>query len=65
METRTTLGYLLGLVGLVLVFYWYQNARLNFKHLKVAPFISAPLIIGVPLIIIALYLIISESRQYT
>jgi len=64
-ETREALGYLSGLVGVVLLFYWYQNAGISFRHLKAAPFISAPFIIGIPLLVIALYLILSTQRQNT
>lgn len=62
---REALGYLLGIGGIVLVIYWYQNSGLNLKHLKAAPFISAPFIIGVPLLVIALYLVLSTQRQNT
>jgi lipopolysaccharide export LptBFGC system permease protein LptF len=64
-ETREMLGYLLGLGGVILVFYWYQNSGLNLKHLNSAPFISAYFIIGVPVLVIGLYLILSTQRQNT
>jgi lipopolysaccharide export LptBFGC system permease protein LptF len=64
-ETRETLGYLLGLAGIILVFYWYQNSGLNLKHVTSAPFINAYFLIGIPLLAIALYLIMSTRRQNT
>jgi hypothetical protein len=65
MEMREALGYLLGLGGIILVVYWYQNSGLNLKHMQAAPFISAPFIIGIPLLVIALYLILTTQRQNT
>jgi len=65
METRGALGYLLAAVGVILLVYWYQNSGLHLKHLTATPFINAFFIISVPLVVVGVYLIISQSHQNT
>jgi LPXTG-motif cell wall-anchored protein len=65
METPVWAPYVAALLGLVLVFFFFQTPGLNFRNMKASEFANAYFILGALLVLVGIILFVRRNQENT